>query len=211
MARKCVLCDAVATRHEHVIPDWLPRKLKARLLIGQTTNVGLRPIPKVPFGQYKAKITCEDCQRFAAQKIEHPAIPLLKRMMEGEPMALSETQQRLLATWAVKTTYMTWGRTMKDRGIPKRHLRFLREHAEPHPSEVFVTFGRSDGRIARWAFSRPKVGRQGEPHFFAYNFVAAFGQVALKVFGLTKPRPDIRWPGPIRTWEYFRAAESRWS
>src|SRR5262249_44784869 len=118
---------------EHVIPRWIARHfgLEAEILIHDRA-IGITPNQRARFGDYTARIYCDDCHRKTNRMIENRETrELIKRLFPGHALTLDLTEQRRLTAWAVKTCIATWGRHRCHWGVPVAHRRHLIETGGP--------------------------------------------------------------------------------
>jgi hypothetical protein len=60
-------------------------------------------------------------------------------MIDGNSVTLAQDQQKLIATWGVKTMMVYQLAHQKDRSVPDEHYQWLRKRQEPPPlSEVWI-------------------------------------------------------------------------
>lgn len=192
-SRDCIYCGAVATSLEHAIPEWIPRYLGQQdYLIPQVQAKNVTRRKHVPFGDYKARILCHECNVERLGPREHAVRPLLTALLDGEAVALDAEEQRLLARWCAKTACNVMAVERKRRFVLKSHRRAVIANEDP-PEEIFVGLGRYTASGVRIFAGRrrltPGRGIATDPIINGYHVVLAFGQLVIKVFGVHNPQP----------------------
>lgn len=133
-----MFCERIADKStEHVLPDWLnevfggePHKLAIQTAVERPGQV-YREWENSPF-ELTTGLICQSCNGGWMSTMEKDARPLLEPMLHGRPRQLSPADQRLLATWAVKTL-MTFEYTLPDAhrvAIKREDYRALYEACE---------------------------------------------------------------------------------
>jgi hypothetical protein len=105
-APECAFCDRPGDSREHVIPEWLSRRLgiDAEMPAEVAFRVRARRRRKqaISFGGYRAPVMCVPCNEHLG-RLEEAVIPLLGPMAKGIRLVLAADSQQLLALWAAKT------------------------------------------------------------------------------------------------------------
>ena len=109
----CIFCDNNSGSREHFWPKWIheryafgPIKMEAK---GKEVIV-------IPNPELKVKTVCRTCNNGWMSDLEAESIPVIGEMVDGKPIDLSEEQQKLVATWSMKTAMMS--DSMKGRNVP---------------------------------------------------------------------------------------------
>lgn len=115
---RCIFCNGFGLTKEHVFPDWM-RTVFTRLPTDTHTfydidyvdlpTIGTVPLPSRRTGQgqvgsKKVKVVCRACNNGWLSQLEQNAKPLLTEVLNGRQRTFSVADQKLLATWIVKTT-----------------------------------------------------------------------------------------------------------
>jgi hypothetical protein len=162
---------------------------------------------------YSARSLCTSCAEYLAE-LDARARPLLEPMVAGSAGSYDAEEQRLLAAWAVRTAYAVLAVERRSQGVPRSHRRALRERGEPHPN-VFVGFGRYRANHIAVLAARlvvPLGYADARRDVEAYSFLAVFGHLAVKVFGIARMPAQTRVKPPegqmVRLWpaEHEQAA-----
>lgn len=141
---RCPFCDGADPTAEHVFPQWLSRELAAvGDLVDPSSEHGPRPLRKI---DVTAPI-CRKCNNRWLSVLENDTKPLLSRMLRGEEQRLFADDQKLLATWALKTAMML-DLASGQPVIPTGFFHALRQQREPF-SSAFVWIAGYNG--SRWA------------------------------------------------------------
>jgi len=166
---RCPFCDESDPTDEHVFPQWVSRELASLgTLTDHRSPHGPRPIEKIG----ATAPVCRKCNNRWLSVLENDTKPVLGPMIRGEEQRLFADQQRLLATWALKTAMML-DLASGDPVIPAGFFHALRQQRQPFPSS-FVFLGAYKGdRWATWAAH--SAVRFGVPETEAPNgFVSTF-------------------------------------
>jgi hypothetical protein len=155
--RTCIFCTqqppAVKITNEHVFADWLreifPRDATTTHSHGIITwplqgspqvrpAVWVRPRQQGHSGSKKVGVVCRSCNSgWLSNEIEEAAKPILIPLIAGRDGTLIRHMQRVLATWAVKTT-MTAEHINKGKAVVHQSERtWLKDNLSP-PAGWFV-------------------------------------------------------------------------
>ena len=106
------------------------------------------------------KRVCGTCNSGWMSSLEATARPLLTRMIGGDVLVLDETQQRLVATWAVKTALM-FDLMSRERLFPDEYFEAFFKAQVPVPGTVVRLGGYYEDR---WStrFQRDVLSRKGD-------------------------------------------------
>src|SRR6266508_2629033 len=99
---RCAFCRATEVTDEHVWPKWVSRKLAGH-------DGFTMPSPHGPRRMRSLDITapvCVTCNNRWLSVLEKDVQPVLGPLIHGEERTLAPDEQRLLATWAIKTALM---------------------------------------------------------------------------------------------------------
>ena len=211
-AGSCAFCGSVDTTDEHVFAKWVSRELTHHVPLQLTTEHGTRRVRTIDI----TAPVCKTCNTRWLSVLEHDVKPILGPMIRGEDRTLLPEQQRLVATWAVKTAFM-FDLASVEPVIPVGFYHSLRQRRTA-PSSHIVWLGAYLGSTkAVWAMHRPlHLGISGdEPAnafvttFTAFRCVfqvvghftvggATFNEgrpLSLGLWPIWPPRKDsIRWP-----------------
>jgi hypothetical protein len=213
VARRCVFCDEKATTREHALPEWVANRFDMRGTFLDIWGFG-GAVPErstkqpVSAKSMRRKMLCEDCQTHF-KHLEDRVIPVLEPMGKGERMTLGPHEQATLAEWGAKTVATLFGFIDRERLIPDEHRRMLRQTGEPFStSHVYVAYMRWGGSPTIFVSTPDLPSKDVSTPRLSYNAVAAFGQVALKVFGIVEPAPHDTFRLPkdrgVQVWPEWR-------
>jgi hypothetical protein len=175
----CAFCGSTDVSEEHVWPKWFSRALADHGGFVMPTPYGPRPKPSL---EIKAPV-CNLCNNRWLSVLETDVSPVLRPMVRGEERTLSPDEQRLLATWAVKTAFMLDLHT----GIPVIPTGFyydLRRRRSPLSSNVVWVGAYSGSRWAAWVSHTGLylgITPDKPPNAFVTTFTAF--RVVFQVFG----------------------------
>jgi hypothetical protein len=147
---QCPFCDGADPTDEHVYPQWLSKELGA---IGQLVD---RRAPRGPRRLRTIDLTapiCGACNNRWLSVLENDTKPILAPMVRGEDRRLDLDEQRLLATWALKTAMM-FDLASGSPVIPAGFFQALRQRRQPLESK-FVWIAGYHGSLAAWAQHTP--------------------------------------------------------
>jgi hypothetical protein len=143
---RCPFCDARDTTEEHVFPQWLSKELTSLGRLIRREESGPRSLRKI---DVTAPI-CATCNNRWLSVLEGDTKPLLSRMLRGEEQRLFHNEQKLLATWALKTAMML----DLASGLPVIPVGFfheLRQKRKPFASSFVWIAGYGGSQWATWA------------------------------------------------------------
>lgn len=223
-APECAFCDRSGDSREHVIPEWLSKRLgiTAEIPAEVAFRVPARRRRKQPisFGGYRAPVMCHPCNEHFG-RLEEAVIPLLAPMAQGMRLVLGQKSQQLLALWADKTAIALLA-AEDPATVPKAHGKMVRDEARVADGTWVGIFPwRGDPVLSTTAGSQASAAT-GE--LDAYGALLAFGAVGFVVFGvkaapavpavLTGESPPLRqlWPPRHRMieWPPGPPADIRW-
>jgi hypothetical protein len=143
-ARTCVFCGRPADSREHLFSDWMHKVLPSQEPMLHFRQLGKdgatrREWARRPFRD-KVRFVCCGCNGGWMSDLEKYAAPLLRAPMTKTPCAFDLAQQRILATWAVKTSLVFQASQMDAPIAPRQHFAHLRERRSP-PHQVTVWLG----------------------------------------------------------------------
>lgn len=196
MAPTCLFCPQKATTREHALPEWIANRFGLRGVFLYTYTEGGNVFRKQPISvkSMRRLMLCEPCQ-IHCKHLEDRTIPILERMGNGESLTLTGADQDILAEWGAKTAYAIFGFLRSEAVIPIDHRYIVRQRGLP-ARHVFVAFGSYDGPVDVFASAFPIEDEAGVKRD-AYNAVAAFGKVILKVFSVIEPSPHDTYRIPV--------------
>jgi hypothetical protein len=201
-APECAFCDRASDSLEHVIPEWLSKRLgiNAQIPAEAAFRVRARRRRKQPisFGGYRAPVMCHPCNEYFG-RLEEVVIPLLGPMAQGMSFVLDQASQQTLALWANKTAIALLA-AQDPAIVPKAHGKMVRNEAR-------VADGTWVGFFP-WR-GDPVLSTTGSSHSSAttgsldtYGALLAFGAVGFVVFGIKAapavPRVLTGEPPPLR-------------
>lgn len=145
--RKCAFCGRPGVTREHVWAEWIAEEMLQRF--GKTEwHVRARGQTRVESAlEAVVKRVCEPCNTTWMSAIENAAKPTLIRMMFAERtnIELTEADQRVLATWAMKTMLMADFFHSTPKIAPDVYSRFFSER-HPPKNQVVIWTAAYDGR-----------------------------------------------------------------
>jgi hypothetical protein len=163
----CPFCGAADATDEHVFPRWVSRMLTELAPLQMNTQYGPRRLSTIDI----TAPVCGKCNTRWLSVLENDVQPTLAPLIRGEERALSVDEQRLLATWAVKTA-LTLDLTSGQPVIPTGFYHGFRQLRTPLPSHA-VWLGAYNGNKAIWAEHRPLhigIGADEPPNGFVSTF-----------------------------------------
>lgn len=99
---RCAFCRATDVTDEHVWPHWISRKLGGHDGFTMPSSHGPRRMRSLDI----TASVCVTCNNRWLSVLEKDIQPVLGPLIEGKERTLAPDEQRLLATWAVKTALM---------------------------------------------------------------------------------------------------------
>jgi hypothetical protein len=201
-APECAFCDRAGDSREHVIPEWLSKRLgiNAQIPADVAFRVRTRRRRKQPisFGGYRAPVMCHPCNEHFG-RLEEVVIPLLAPMAQGMRLVLDQESQQVLALWANKTAIALMA--AEDAAtVPKAHGKMVRDEVRVADGTwVGFFLWRGDPVMSTAASSQASATTSP---LDAYGALLAFGAVGFVVFGIKAapafPRVLTGEPPPLR-------------
>jgi hypothetical protein len=199
---ECAFCDARGDSHEHVIPEWLSKRL------GITAEIPAEIAFRIParrrrkqaisFGGYRAPVMCAPCNEHFG-RLEETVIPLLEPMAKGRRIVLGQESQQLLALWANKTAVALLA-AEDSATVPKAHGTTIREEARVADGTWIGFFPWRDDPVLATSADSSLNSPSGA--LDTYGALLAFGAVGFCVFGIKAapavPRVLVGEPPPLR-------------
>lgn len=186
----CMFCGGTGLTQEHVWPRWLDGAVGRKVTFGYrhgTAGSEPKALEWTARGfTHTVGDVCRRCNSGWLSQLESAAKLFLTPMIRGEPQTLGWEQQRIVATWAMKTAAVI-DRTHRHRTIPPEHGRVLRERREPPPG-IYVwlaAYGVDTFVGTHKGFQFPLGGQRGD----AYGATLSIGHLVLQILGL--PEEDI--------------------
>jgi hypothetical protein len=186
-APECAFCDRPGDSREHVIPEWLSKRLGINAQIPAEVAFRVRARRRrkqaIPFGGYRAPVMCHPCNEHFG-RLEEIVIPLLEPMAKGMMLVLAQESQWLLALWATKTAIALLA-AEDPATVPKAHGKMVRDEARIADGTWVGFFAwRGDPVLSTSASSwEPATTAPVD----AYGALLAFGAVGFVVFGIEAP------------------------
>jgi len=202
---RCLFCGSKENpSHEHVLADWLKGAMPfftAKWRVHQSYEPvgGERQVRVMEFSPFTQTVkgVCEPCNTRWMSNLENANKPLLTPLLEGRGKHFGPDSQRLLSSWALKTS-MVWQETLpRDtiRGIPPEHFRWLYEHRDtgtiaPPPGTLVWIGAYGEQRGPPTAVHVPlRIEYSDDPlppnEANAYSVTFSIGHVAFQIFGTT--------------------------
>lgn len=148
---RCAFCNGPDPTAEHVFPQWLSRELLSiSTLVDLKAERGPRPLRTV---NITAPI-CRKCNNRWLSVLENDVKPLLTPLVRGDECCLEQTEQKLLATWALKTAMML-DLASGSPVIPTGFFHSLRQRRDPLESKFVWIAAYIGSTHAIWAEHRP--------------------------------------------------------
>lgn len=189
-APECAFCDGPGDSHEHVIPEWLSKRLGINAEIPAEVAFRVRARRRrkqgISFGGYRAPVMCGPCNKHFGH-LEEIVIPLLEPMAKGMRLVLGQQSQQLLALWANKTTIALLA-AEDPTTVPKAHGKMVRDEARVGDGTWVGFFPwRGDPVLSTTASSYANASTGPVD---TYGALLAFGAVGFCVFGI-KAAPAV--------------------
>jgi hypothetical protein len=194
-AKPCILCGT--TQHpltcEHVIPKWARRSFNIKGLVTVDTREEGSDQRRRVGAMQALNLTlhdtiCEECNSvWLNRRLERPSKSLLSPMaVSAKPAILSPADQKLIATWAVKTVLLLELAIRQIEGYApsQPELAWLRANGEPPPRSL-VWLGCWDCRQAtpvRYAPSSAQLPAADRGSVAGHFATFTLGYVAFQVF-----------------------------
>jgi hypothetical protein len=167
---RCPFCNTGDPTAEHVFPQWLSKELTATGGLVRSSEDRPRRLRKI---DTTAPI-CRACNNRWLSVLENDAKPLLTQMLRGQAQRLFHNEQKLLATWALKTAMML-DLASGEPVIPTGFFHSLRQLREPFPSSIVLIAAYGGSQWATWARHTPlRLGapEDAPPNGFVTTFTA---------------------------------------
>lgn len=154
MARKCAFCKSEGVTLEHVIPQWVSRRI-----LNATGGTGFRVGDnlRMPKGRqsniidHQVRRVCEKCNGGWMHHLETEAQPILSAMMDGYEVTMYRSEQTTVAKWALKTAMMVEFLT-PARQFAQEDRTYLAERSEiPDGHTVFLAVFTGQAGFASYA------------------------------------------------------------
>jgi hypothetical protein len=182
----CFCCDGPADSSEHLIPEWVSKRLGVRdiVYVVEETDGGMRRRKQpISFASHRARILCGDCNEHFGL-LEQKVIPLLVPMARGVTLSLNAETQALLALWAAKTgAFLSGAEPALRDTIPPEHGPTIR--AGKVPPGVWVGFFEWAGGVSLSTSRTAVEGPWGAAE--TYHAILAFAKLGIVVAGLSTP------------------------
>jgi hypothetical protein len=144
MARQCLFCSNTARSREHLWPAWIHDRLQITGPIRIAR--GRNPAQMSDNPEIKVKSVCGTCNNGWMRLLETECIPLIGSLAQDISTPLDNSQQSLLAVWALKTAIVTdsTNKTTRNLFYEKEEREELRtDYTMPQRTKVWI------GRAAR--------------------------------------------------------------
>lgn len=204
LMKACIFCGSAPTTREHVLPQWMAKKLQARDgMIHDSRRPGEARTALNGFDML-VKCACgPTCNNGWMERLEHEVRPFLGELILGQRIELNPLQQDALARWLWKTAIV------QDAGLGKRENFFRKSDAEdffrtqtvPANARMWIGGYVHDRRSALIALrvwtlaARPiTVGR-------ALVFTIAIGKIVVQVLATRAGRAHIAADDPQHTYQ----------
>jgi hypothetical protein len=167
---RCGFCRATYVTDEHVWPRWISRQLGGHDGFTMSSPHGPRRTRSLDI----TASVCVTCNNRWLSVLERDIQPILGPLIDGKERTLVPHEQRLLATWAVKTALML------DLGsgtplIPTGFYYDLRLRRCPLPGQVVWLGAYRDSQYAVWASHQPLhvgISTSEPPNAYVSTFTA---------------------------------------
>jgi hypothetical protein len=184
MSRKgiCIFCaNHRKMSKEHVFPSWLkehfPRGLNDThgayaMSLNTQANAYTKIFEKKHGGSsttITVRVVCRECNNEWMSKLEQAVRPILSPLIRGEEIILTQDQQRVLATWIVKTAMTAEYRYPEAIAVPQTQRQALMSNEEP-PDGWLVGIAHYKGRkwrdavLYRQMIGISPIDKLDEPH-----------------------------------------------
>jgi hypothetical protein len=201
-APECAFCGSPGDSREHVIPEWLSKRLGINAEIPAEVAFGVRARRRrkhaISFGGYRAPVMCHPCNEHFG-RLEETVIPLLEPMAKGMRLVLAQESQQLLALWANKTAIALLA-AEDPATVPKAHGKTVRDEACVANGTWVGFFPWRDDPVLSTNASSWAPATAGPVE--AYGALLAFGTLGFVVFGIkavpATPRALTGEPPPLR-------------
>jgi hypothetical protein len=189
-ARPCVFCNEKANSKEHVIPEWISKRLGIRTFLSADDAfiAGTeRPSQPISFAGYRSRIFCTGCNTHF-KHLEDEVIPLLVPMARRRLVSLDPRTQSLLALWAHKTAIALLAATPEGPdAVPAEHRRAVRDGHSAGPDTWIAFFAWRGGPVL--GTGHLQLVDHTPPHAARDGYLAflTFASVGFAVIGLSAP------------------------
>jgi hypothetical protein len=196
MARQCIFCGGANLTVEDAIPLWV-----SRLLLNEGDRLGIyvhqRRGTEPPQTrdrrtgkriEVRVKQVCGTCNNGWMSALEAQVQPILTPMLLGQSVTLSESAQRVIARWAVKTAVVFHYGYPASKPLPEERLQQVRRGPEP-PVDSWVWAAPSTGTVqpAEYEIKGLDMHTTGTPADEGTHgelFTLCVGQLAVQVFSV---------------------------
>ncbi|HEY4277717.1 MAG TPA: hypothetical protein VGM91_05830 [Conexibacter sp.] len=193
---------------EHIIPVWMVRYQQSpdgepgrleRWSV-QRGRRDERSAYPTRGGSQKVRSVCSDCNNGWMSDLETQVQPLLEPLLRKNAIRLSEAEQTVVATWAVKTA-LVLGSTMGRYGVVREHYADFYNDRRPSAGTLVALAGGVDSRFSMVDFKPMRVTDVFGPMPFPQTAYAALISVGYLVVWVASWR-DVPLPLPrLRPWE----------
>lgn len=188
-APECAFCDRPGDSHEHVIPEWLSKRLGINAEIPAEVAFRVRARRRrkqaISFGGYRAPVMCAPCNEHFG-RLEEAVIPLLEPLARGMRLVLAQESQQLLALWAVKTAIALLA-AEDPATVPKAHGEAVRDEARVADGTWVGFFPWRNVPVLSTIATSSAPTTAGPVD--TYGALLAFGAVGFVVFGIKAAPP----------------------
>lgn len=138
--RACVFCGSRPVTAEHVCPQWIGRNIRVQGSLVLT--MGERQMREARALDLRVRAVCRSCNGGWLSDLEGAFSAKMLPAIDGRPVMLDETEQTMVATWAVKTWMLLEMALGFDRGwsvrVPGLFPFLYRERHPPREMSVWV-------------------------------------------------------------------------
>lgn len=169
-SKQCPFCGGSPLTEEHAWSQWISDQLRTK----SDSLVDLHPIPTAKSIIPAAASTCAPCNNRWISVIDNDVKPVLEPLIDGRDSNLTSDEQRLLATWAVKTAFML-DLSSDSPVIPLGYYYDFRLQRSPLPSHIVWIGAYKDNKWAAWARLFPlhlRIPATDPPNGFLATFTA---------------------------------------
>ena len=196
----CIFCGVVDDSHEHVIPEWISRRLGVKDFLSANDAFihGNRTRRKqdISFASHRSQCFCHSCNTHF-KHLEDAVIPLLVPMARGQVVSLGADSQALIALWADKTAMALIAADEKLQDtLPDDHRRAVRMERRVADDTWVGFFGWRGGPVL--GTGQARVTDRTNPALvrWAYAAFLTFAKIGFFVMGFVEPlEPQERTEG----------------